>query len=121
MAANDLAFAFLDRFPVSRGHTLVVTRRVTPDWFSATADECTAILALVEVVKRQLDDELHADCSVRRQARHLHVARHRFQGDEDDPRSVVESRETDRLAVADRRIELGLAYPLRSVDAAALR
>lgn len=57
VAANDLAFAFRDRFPVSRGHTLVVTRRVTPDWFSASADERTAILALVEAVKKQLDEE----------------------------------------------------------------
>ena len=61
VCANALAFAFRDRFPVSPGHTLVVTRRVTPDWFSATADEQRAVLALVDEVRRRLDDELAPD------------------------------------------------------------
>jgi len=34
---------------------------------------------------------------------------------------IVESRETDRLPLADRRLDLGEPYPLRIVDAAALR
>lgn len=33
IASNELAFAFHDRFPVTRGHALVVTRRVVPTWF----------------------------------------------------------------------------------------
>jgi len=45
--ANALAFAFRDRFPVAPGHTLVVTRRVTPDWFTATEDERAAVFALI--------------------------------------------------------------------------
>lgn len=53
MAASDLAFAFRDGYPVSRGHTLGVTRRV----FSATADDRTATRAL-ELVKKQLGEEL---------------------------------------------------------------
>jgi diadenosine tetraphosphate (Ap4A) HIT family hydrolase len=61
VCVNELAFAFRDRFPVSPGHTLIVTRRVTPDWFSATDDEQRAVLALVAEVKRQLDDELAPD------------------------------------------------------------
>ena len=99
MAANDLAFAFRDRFPVSRGHTLVVTRRVTPDWFSATADERMAILALVEAVKKQLDEELHPDGynvgfnageAAGQTVMHLHVhVIPRFKGDMDDPRGGV--------------------------------
>lgn len=99
MAANELAFAFRDRFPVSRGHTLVVTRRVASDWFSATADERTAILALVEVVKKQLDEELHPDGynvgfnageAAGQTVMHLHVhVIPRFKGDMDDPRGGV--------------------------------
>ena len=42
VAANPLAFAFRDRFPVAPGHTLIVTRRVTPDWFTATEAERAA-------------------------------------------------------------------------------
>ena len=99
MAANDLAFAFRDRYPVSRGHTLIVTRRETSDWFSATADERTAILALVEVVKKQLDEELHPDGynvgfnageAAGQTVMHLHVhVIPRFAGDMDDPRGGV--------------------------------
>jgi len=58
VAANELAFAFRDRYPVSGGHTLVVTRRVVPDWFSASKEERVALLDLVDEVKRQLDREL---------------------------------------------------------------
>lgn len=55
VAANALAFAIRDRFAVSEGHTLVITRRVTPTWWEATADEQAAIFDLVGHVKRDLD------------------------------------------------------------------
>jgi superfamily II DNA or RNA helicase/diadenosine tetraphosphate (Ap4A) HIT family hydrolase/HKD family nuclease len=58
IASNQLAFALPDQFPVSPGHTLVVTRRVVPSWFDATADEQAAMMDLVNEVKRRLD----ADC-----------------------------------------------------------
>ena len=58
IASNRLAFAVPDQFPVSSGHTLVVTRRVVPSWFDATADEQAAMMDLVNEVKRRLD----ADC-----------------------------------------------------------
>jgi diadenosine tetraphosphate (Ap4A) HIT family hydrolase len=61
VASNEHAFAFRDRFPVSRGHTLVVTRRVVVDWFAASEAEQHAILRLIDDVKRQLDLELHPD------------------------------------------------------------
>jgi len=61
VASNELAFAFLDRYPVSPGHTLVVTRRVVDDWFAATDDERAALLRLVHEVKRKLDEKLHPD------------------------------------------------------------
>ena len=46
VAANDLAFAIRDGFPVSPGHTLVVTRRLVATWFHATAEEQAAVMAL---------------------------------------------------------------------------
>lgn len=54
VAANGLAFAVRDRFPVSPGHTLVVPRRLIPDWDAATHDERQAVLALVDEVKAGL-------------------------------------------------------------------
>ncbi|MBA3542050.1 MAG: DEAD/DEAH box helicase family protein, partial [Deltaproteobacteria bacterium] len=99
VCANELAFAFRDRFPVSSGHTLVVTRRVVPDWFAATAAEHAALLELVGVVKQQLDAELHPDGynvgfnageAAGQTVMHLHVhVIPRFRGDMDDPRGGV--------------------------------
>ena len=37
VCANALAFAIYDRFPVSPGHVLVITRRVVPTYFDCTA------------------------------------------------------------------------------------
>ncbi len=61
VAANDLAFAFRDRFPVSPGHTLVVTRRHVPDFFGCTPQERAALFELVDRVKADLDRELRPD------------------------------------------------------------
>lgn len=52
IAANELAFAIRDAFPVSPGHALVVTRRVVATWFEATAAERAAVMALVDEVQR---------------------------------------------------------------------
>jgi superfamily II DNA or RNA helicase/diadenosine tetraphosphate (Ap4A) HIT family hydrolase/SOS-response transcriptional repressor LexA len=99
VCSNALAFAFRDRFPVTPGHTLVVTRRVTPDWFSATDDERAAVFALVAEVKRQLDAELaphgynvgfNAGRAAGQTVMHLHVhVIPRRDGDMDDPRGGV--------------------------------
>jgi superfamily II DNA or RNA helicase/diadenosine tetraphosphate (Ap4A) HIT family hydrolase/SOS-response transcriptional repressor LexA len=99
VCANDLAFAFRDRFPVSPGHTLIVTRRVTPDWFSATDDEQRAVLSLIAEVKQRLDNELapdgynvgfNAGAAAGQTVMHLHVhVIPRFRGDMDDPRGGV--------------------------------
>ena len=99
VAGNALAFAIRDRYPVSPGHTLVVTRRVVADWFGATEEERAAVLALVDVVKRQLDEELRPDgynvgwnagAAAGQTVAHLHVhVIPRFRGDVPDPRGGV--------------------------------
>lgn len=99
IASNAHAFAFRDAFPVSQGHTLIVTRRVVADWFAATDDERRAILELVDVVKRKLDEELHPDgynvgfnagAAAGQTVMHLHVhVIPRYRGDMDDPRGGV--------------------------------
>ena len=99
VAANELAFAFHDRYPVSPGHTLVVTRRVVPDWFAATSEERSALLSLVDEVKRLLDRELvpdgynvgfNAGVAAGQTVMHLHVhVIPRFRGDMEDPRGGV--------------------------------
>ena len=61
VASNELAFAIRDSFPVNRGHTLVITRRVVTQWWQATPAERSAIFELVDDVKRRLDSEYAPD------------------------------------------------------------
>lgn len=99
VASNAHAFAVRDRYPVSDGHTLVITRRVVADWFSATAAEREAVVQLVDEVKRQLDGELgpdgynvgfNAGAAAGQTVPHLHVhVIPRYRGDMDDPRGGV--------------------------------
>ncbi len=100
VAANDLAFAIRDGFPVSPGHTLVVPLREVATWFDASPEEQRAILELVDVVKLQLDaatprpDGYNVGFNVGEAAgqtvMHLHVhVIPRYRGDMDDPRGGV--------------------------------
>jgi diadenosine tetraphosphate (Ap4A) HIT family hydrolase len=107
VARNALAFAVRDAFPVSPGHTLVVSRRLVTTWFEATRDEQVAIFDLVDAVKRTLDRGVpHDDGSLRvpggynvgfnageiagQTVMHLHVhVIPRYRGDTDDPRGGV--------------------------------
>ncbi len=99
VACNDLAFAIRDGFPVSPGHTLVITKRLVPTWFEATREEQLAILELVDEVKAQLDAELRPDgynvgfnagVAAGQTVMHLHVhVIPRHVGDVADPRGGV--------------------------------
>ncbi len=107
LASNELAFAIPDRFPVSPGHTLVVTKRLVPTWFDASRYEHLAILDLIEDVKRLLDLRtpvpdgynvgFNAGAAAGQTVRHLHVhVIPRYAGDVPDPtggiRNVVRGR-----------------------------
>jgi superfamily II DNA or RNA helicase/diadenosine tetraphosphate (Ap4A) HIT family hydrolase len=99
IASNAHAFAIRDGYPVSPGHTLVITRRVVADWFAASAEERAAVLELVDAVKEQLDAELQPDgynvgfnagAAAGQTVMHLHVhVIPRYRGDMDDPRGGV--------------------------------
>ena len=56
--ADPLCFAIFDRFPVSPGHVLVITRRVVPTFFECSGEEQLALMKLVGEVKRLLDERL---------------------------------------------------------------
>ena len=99
VASNDLAFAIRDRFPVSDGHTLVLTKRLVPDFFGCTAEERAALLALVDQVKRDLDARFRPDgynvgfntgTAAGQTVPHVHIhVIPRFHGDMEDPRGGV--------------------------------
>jgi superfamily II DNA or RNA helicase/diadenosine tetraphosphate (Ap4A) HIT family hydrolase/HKD family nuclease len=99
LAANRSAFVIADRFPVSRGHVLVVPQRVVATWWEATDEERADILALIDEVKRRLDAELQPDgynvgfnagAAAGQTVGHLHVhVIPRYRGDVTDPRGGV--------------------------------
>lgn len=99
--SNAHAFAIWDRFPVSPGHVLVVTRRLVTTWFDADPKEQAAVLELVNAVKQHLDATLarkpdgynvgfNAGEAAGQTVMHLHVhVIPRYSGDVDDPRGGV--------------------------------
>lgn len=101
LCSTSLAFAIFDGFPVSPGHTLVITKRVVATWFDASLDEQKAIMDLVNQTKELLDARLHprpdgynvgfnAGLSAGQTVPHLHVhVIPRYHGDVPDPRGGV--------------------------------
>jgi diadenosine tetraphosphate (Ap4A) HIT family hydrolase len=56
VAKNDLCYARWDRFPVSKGHLLVIPFRHTADYFSLTEEEKQATLALIDECKGIIEE-----------------------------------------------------------------
>jgi diadenosine tetraphosphate (Ap4A) HIT family hydrolase/HKD family nuclease len=121
VASNDLAFALRDRYPVTRGHTLVIPKRLVVTWFEATREEQLDILALVDEVKLALDREFRPDGynvgfnageAAGQTVMHLHVhVIPRYRGDTADPRGGV------RGVIADKqKYDVG-AQPVSTLSA----
>ena len=58
LEANGEAFVVLDAYPVSPGHSLVVSRRHTTDVFDLTDVEIADILRLVRSTRERIDRTL---------------------------------------------------------------
>lgn len=96
---NDLAYARFDEHPVSPGHLLIVPKRHVADFFEATWEEQSAILALInlgkaEVLKNHNPDgfNIGVNCGVAAGQSVMHVHVHlipRYQGDVPNPRGGV--------------------------------
>lgn len=96
---NELAFAIYDKYPVSRGHLLVIPKRHVSDYFDTTPEERRAMNELLDECKAMLDETFSPDgynigINVGEAAGqtifHVHV--HlipRYKGDLDDPRGGV--------------------------------
>jgi superfamily II DNA or RNA helicase/diadenosine tetraphosphate (Ap4A) HIT family hydrolase/HKD family nuclease len=101
VCANELAFAIVDRFPVSPGHVLVITRRLVPTFFECSGEEQSALMDLVGDVKQLLDKRLDPkpdgynvgfNCgpAAGQTVPHVHVhVIPRYSGDMPDPRGGV--------------------------------
>jgi diadenosine tetraphosphate (Ap4A) HIT family hydrolase len=99
IAANEMAFAIYDGYPVSPGHALIIPFRVVSDWSAASAPERAALIALVDEVIALLERERHPDGfnvgfnigeAAGQTVPHLHVhVIPRYSGDMDDPTGGV--------------------------------
>jgi len=97
--ANDLAVFIRDEFPISPGHALIIPKRHVGSFFQITDHEREAMLALLIVAKKGLDDEVRPDGynvgindgeAAGQTVLHLHI--HlipRYAGDMEDPRGGV--------------------------------
>ena len=61
IAENELAFAILDAFPVTEGHTLIIPKRHVSDFFSLYQPERNAMQQLLEEQRQNI---LNADSTV---------------------------------------------------------
>ncbi len=105
---NQLAWACYDKYPVSPGHVLIISKRHVQSIFDTTREERQALNELLEEAKKFLDIKYQPDgynigvnCGevAGQTIMHLHI--HlipRYQGDIDNPRGGV------RGVIPDKRI-----------------
>ncbi|HHY69000.1 MAG TPA: HIT family protein [Bacillota bacterium] len=99
VVSNELAYAIYDKYPVSPGHMLIITKRHTPDIFSTTPEERQAMYEIIEKCKSILDEEKSPDgynvginCGKPAGQTIFHVHVHlipRYKGDVENPRGGV--------------------------------
>jgi diadenosine tetraphosphate (Ap4A) HIT family hydrolase len=112
---NTLGYARWDRFPVSKGHLLVIPFRHVPDYFTLNREEKLAMVDLIDECKTIIEDNFKPDgynigYNIGNAAGqtvmhcHCHVIP-RYKGDTDNPRGGV------------RRVVAGKYYqdPMRKI------
>lgn len=99
VAESDLTMTVRDAYPVSPGHTLLITKRHVADLFEASPEELTALMDALHAAKANLERDLSPDgfnvganCGIAagQTVPHLHL--HlipRFDGDTPDPRGGI--------------------------------
>ncbi len=96
---NELSYAIYDKFPVNKGHVLIISKRHFQSFFEATEEEIKAMYSLSHEVKKILDKEFNPDgyniginvgLTAGQTVMHLHM--HiipRYKGDIDNPRGGI--------------------------------
>lgn len=92
-------YAIRDGFPISPGHTLIISKRHIKSFFETSVEERDGLLKLIDKMKSQIDAELKPDAynlgindgtAAGQTIPHLHI--HlipRYHGDVADPRGGV--------------------------------
>ena len=96
---NELGFVIYDGFPVSKGHCLIIPKRVYSDYFESTEEEIIGLQKLVIETKKIIDKKYRPDgynvginCGEVGGQTVSHVHIHlipRYKGDMDDPKGGV--------------------------------
>ncbi|UCZ54990.1 HIT family protein [Bacillus shivajii] len=96
---NDYAFVIYDKYPVAKGHALVIPKRHVADYFDTTKEEKDAMQELAEQIRDIQIEELSPDgfnvginCGQVAGQTVFHVHMHvipRYEGDMEDPRGGV--------------------------------
>lgn len=92
-------FAFYDKFPVSKGHSLIVPKRLAPNYFDLTLKEQTACWIAANKVKTILQEKYNPDgfnvgININEDAGqtishcHIHIIP-RYKGDVENPRGGI--------------------------------
>ena len=56
-----MTIAYFDEFPVSKGHTLIITKRYVGTFFDITDEEQIAIIELLNKCKKYIDKKYNPD------------------------------------------------------------
>jgi diadenosine tetraphosphate (Ap4A) HIT family hydrolase len=96
---NDLSIAVYDKYPVNKGHILIITKRHVIDYFDASEEEKSSLFNLMEKCKKFLDKEYKPDgyniglnCGTDAGQTIMHLHLHlipRYKNDIDDPTGGV--------------------------------
>lgn len=96
---NDVGFVIRDGFPISPGHTLIISRRHVGSYFELYTEEREGLFRLLDRAKSTLDHELRPNAynigindglEAGQTIQHVHI--HlipRYQGDAADPRGGI--------------------------------
>ena len=104
---SEYVYARFDKFPVSEGHAMVITKRHVPSYFEASKSEKSDIWQSVDRLKKILEESFKPDAfnigvnvgeAAGQTVPHLHVhVIPRYKGDIDDPtggvRGVIPSKQ----------------------------
>lgn len=96
---NELAFAFWDANPVSKGHIIFMTKRHVENFFETTKEEKRDLFELIDKAKNIIDNKykptgynIGINCGVSAGQTVMHVHVHlipRYDGDVENPRGGV--------------------------------
>lgn len=96
---TDLSLAFYDKFPVSKGHILIIPKRHVLDYFDLTADEKQDVIKCIDKIKILLDSKyspngynvgFNAGKSAGQSVPHCHIhVIPRYKGDMENPKGGI--------------------------------